>query len=284
MEKKSNKGLICLVIILIIALLGTVGYILVDKDIIKLKKEEKKTEEKVEESKNDELDIDSELVKSLHSRINMREFMSEEYDVPIYKQDELTQDTMDNKDKLYYGTFFLASSDFGMTNYDELDYKTTYELTKANYDKSYMQFFGNTNYEINNGDKLSFTHINMASGSGAGFTYDASKQVFVGGFGGIGGTSCHKYKTVKLYKAEESKTNVYLYEKVIFPEKADMDDDIVDIFSDYARKNKIDSIDKKGQCGIEIDINNYLDKASTFKITFKKESGNYYFEKSELIK
>ena len=53
-KKKSNKGLICLVVILLLAVLGLGGYILVDKDIIKLKKEETQTEKKKESKEVDE--------------------------------------------------------------------------------------------------------------------------------------------------------------------------------------------------------------------------------------
>ncbi len=49
MKKKKNIGGIILVIILILIIIGLVGYILIDKNIIKLKQEKKETtEEKVE--------------------------------------------------------------------------------------------------------------------------------------------------------------------------------------------------------------------------------------------
>lgn len=76
-KKKSNKGLICLVVILLLTVLGLGGYILVDKDIIKLKKEEKKIEEKVK-AKDEELDpgsVEVDFSKCLnHDDVEFREY------------------------------------------------------------------------------------------------------------------------------------------------------------------------------------------------------------------
>lgn len=52
MEKKKNIGGIVLVVILFLTVIGLIGYILVDKDIIKLKKEEKEVSEKKETEEN----------------------------------------------------------------------------------------------------------------------------------------------------------------------------------------------------------------------------------------
>ena len=73
MEKKSNKGLIVFIIILIICIIGLVFYILVDKDIIKLNStntentqvEEKNTSENEKEDEGIELSVDNENIKTL---------------------------------------------------------------------------------------------------------------------------------------------------------------------------------------------------------------------------
>lgn len=69
-KKKSNKGLIVVIIILVIALLSLGGYVLIDKDIIKIgTKEDNKIIEKEETKSEKQLDINSRLVQTLYNQV-----------------------------------------------------------------------------------------------------------------------------------------------------------------------------------------------------------------------
>ena len=112
MEKKSNKGLIIFIIILIICIIGLVFYILVDKDIIKLNSstveseqvEEDNTSEEKEDNQEVELSVDNENIKTLFNNAHQLSIVPE---TPIYRDGGYKVSEMSGEDKilLLYGQF-----------------------------------------------------------------------------------------------------------------------------------------------------------------------------------
>ena len=75
MEKKSNKGLIVTLIIVIILFIALAGYVVYDKCLINIGQKEEKTETKEEKVKEEELDINSRLVRNLYNKVSVESDM-----------------------------------------------------------------------------------------------------------------------------------------------------------------------------------------------------------------
>lgn len=115
-QKKNNKGLICLVVVLLIAVVGLTGYILVDKDIIKLKKEEKKVEEKTKKEETDNTLTEDESLSieavDFNNCLNHDDVEFKEY--TYYYEDEAFKPEI-SKDKKTVTLYIDWSSEFGKT-------------------------------------------------------------------------------------------------------------------------------------------------------------------------
>ena len=187
MEKKSNKGLIIFIIILIICIIGLVFYILVDKDIIKLNStttenaqvEENNTNENEEKNKGVEISIDNENIKTLFNNAHRISIGPE---APIYKDGgyKVSEMTTDEKFTLlasqWYNELNTHIDYIGQTNdqiivLDEKELKTIYERT-----------FGPNTYER-------VSQITDSTGC-LTLTYDETYQGYIERNGlGCGGTS-----------------------------------------------------------------------------------------------
>ena len=186
MEKKSNKGLIVFIIILIICIIGLVFYILVDKDIIKLNStntentqvEEKNTSENEKEDEGIELSVDNENIKTL---FNNAHHMSIGPESQIYKDGgyKVSDMTTDEKFTLlanqWYNELNTHSDYIGQTN-DQIT-----ELNEDTLKSLYEKTFGPNTYE---------RPTQITDGLCATFTYDETYQGYIARNGaGCGGTS-----------------------------------------------------------------------------------------------
>ena len=108
MEKKSNKGLIVFIIILILCIIGLVFYILVDKDIIKLNSttveneqvENNKTNDDKNDENNVEVVIDSENASIKNLFDNAHYLTISGIDTHIYRDGGYKVSEMSTEDKM----------------------------------------------------------------------------------------------------------------------------------------------------------------------------------------
>lgn len=187
MEKKSNKGLIVFIIILIICIIGLVFYILVDKDIIKFNSttaenaqvEENNTSENEEKNKGVEISIDNENIKTLFNNAHRISIGPE---TPIYKDGgyKVSEMTTDEKFSLLSNQWVSkieTHSDYvGQTN-DQIT-----ELSEETLKNLYEKTFGPNTYER-------VSQITDSTGC-LTLTYDETYQSYIERNGlGCGGTS-----------------------------------------------------------------------------------------------
>ena len=69
-KKKSNKGVILLIIFLILIILALVGYICYDKGIIFNNTQEQEVEDNTQNNKTEELDINSRMIQELYHKVS----------------------------------------------------------------------------------------------------------------------------------------------------------------------------------------------------------------------
>ncbi len=187
MEKKSNKGVIVLIVLLILCIIGLVFYILVDKDIIKLNNttvaneqvEKNNTDDDNEEKdKGVELDPENASIKNL---FNNAHFNAIGVDTHIYRDGGYKVNEMTSDEK-----FTLLASQW----YDELNTHIDYigqtndqitELNEETLKSLYERTFGPNTYE---------RPTQITDGLCATFTYDEAYQGYIERNGaGCGGTS-----------------------------------------------------------------------------------------------
>ena len=291
-KKKSNKGLICLVVILLLAVLGLVGYILVDKGVIKLKKETK-PEAKVE-ARDIELDVESDEVVSLMNRalaVDNYEIVSTVHSNFAVFKDGFDINKVSGEDFEFLVSEYLKTkvNDYSGIKEVTVDGKNSdlYSTLKIETFKFYaLDYFG-PSYEFETKE----TNGSLRSSCGI-YRYSEADGCYVSFFG-CGGVYLDRYinkldKAVKtsegtivitlsnlvLVNDPDNNGNNFLRNSVDSAENITYykNDENVELmhgeeFSD-ATKNKIDEIFKI-----------YNDKAAKYQFTFKKDGDNYYINK-----
>lgn len=284
MEKKKNISGIILVVILFLAVIGLMGYILIDKNIIKLKKSDKETE--LKEKKES---ISEEKVKELLDKFylyNKKEDYESSY---IFKQQEIYNKGYNNISKFHAAWDNLLASDIEDKSCSEL-YSSDKFDEFGNYQKGNgvcpkESFVKTVSYE-----KLNQIYINMF-GSNAPkknvfnskteqnhFDYLEDKDIFVELLRSSGDVigSVVTIDKVKSYKIEGAQLIIDLYYSYIEP-------------SDYDIKNNkfTYKLGEKNITESNIDIarkeieENYMDEIDVYQATFEKEGYNYIFKSLE---
>ena len=183
MEKKSNKGVIVLIVLLILCIIGLVSYILVDKNIIKLNNTTVENEQVEENNTSEddngiEINVDNENINAL---FNNAHHLSIGIETQIYRDGGYKVSDMTTDEKFT----LLASQWYNELN-THIDYigQTNDQITELNEEtlkNLYERTFGPNTYE---------RPTQITDGLCATFTYDEAYQGYIERNGaGCGGTS-----------------------------------------------------------------------------------------------
>lgn len=183
MEKKSNKGVIVLIVLLILCIIGLVSYILVDKNIIKLNNTTVENEQVEENNPSEddngiEINVDNENINAL---FNNAHHLSIGIETQIYRDGGYKVSDMTTDEKFT----LLASQWYNELN-THIDYigQTNDQITELNEEtlkNLYERTLGPNTYE---------RPTQITDGLCATFTYDEAYQGYIERNGaGCGGTS-----------------------------------------------------------------------------------------------
>lgn len=278
-KKKRSKGLIITIIILIILVLGLTGYILVDKDVIRLS-ETTNTEDKSsnKETDNKERPIEYKAIRDeLRQKVsNLEEINSIETEGYrsgyIYKKDTTNQDIPnDIKLQLALDSIYSLSAASIVTtdyNFGQLDSQIFRQIYVEDVEDYYYSLFGSKN--VNHKDY---------SGTCPMYIYDSKNNKYYGA-SECGGTSAIGIVTyINKYSQDDSHAYVYV-------SLGSINGEYQKIYTDYSQNNEYtkESFDDfTGSNGSEINESNYKD-FSQYKYTFNKNSdGSYYFSSIKKI-
>ena len=269
MEKKSNKGLICLVVILVLALLGTVGYILYDKGVIKLGKDE--TVEKTEvNDEAEEKSVPKELGDELIQEID------EIYNINFSKYYSSSIDSISNQDLLVFGELYVRKQK-NITFGDDLSGKDIKELVSSYFDR-----------DVKHEDIICRVDNNAL------YKYDSSSDVYKlvtegHGHGGMGDT-IYGSKTYYIDGKVVNNT-VVLNTKIIYGQYIRIGQSTwgptTNYYSSYEdSKNRTNSIIER-ESGNYYELTNedyqsVKDKLPTTTFVFEKKNDNYVLKKVEV--
>lgn len=271
-EHRKNKNLIMLVVILILALIMTTGYIIYDKLIVEGETEEKNDDNKVNTTKEDipekliEVDVNSTEIQNLFS--NISHGLNSYCGVNYYYQDkkilasDLSNDLVFDivlsqlyNDRKTQGELYPFSQIGDGFTANELDAKI-----KSTFGKNY-----------------SFTHRTI--NSCPVFEYDSVNQKYViNSSPGCGGT-CGAANLKKIVKALKNNQTIELYVRVLFAGGVDS----IDYYKDYNKTQKVEGLEMDSNNLFPIESDNNVAKGSLYKLTFENEDGNYVFVSSELV-
>ena len=283
MEKKSNKGLVCLVVVLIVALLGAVGYILYDKGII-IKKSDKVYETdktSVTKSKKDSSISNDEAMLILDlwgiTTDNVQSYNEKEevkFNVAASHLVDVTAYFKSNiQERKYYSEFNCAELKDDSDWYYEQN-NDGYMRTKngvANYCSGY-------GHNIIPYDMLSNNYKYMFGSDKTIEKKDYGSYVYLSKYDGYVNLPYHDgtgggevfLKEIKKVESKNDKLLIYVY----------MDEfGLVD-----GNSNKVKVGDKQIDVTDTIEkdiIEKYSDEVNVYKITFNIENNHYVFNKIE---
>ena len=271
-ERKKNKGLIMLVVILVLVLIMTTGYIVYDKFIAGGEVEEKNDDNKVNTIKEDiseqlvDVDVNSTEIQDLFSNIShgLNSYCGINYyyqDKKIFAGDlsndlvfDIVLSQLYNDRKAQGELYPFSQIGYGFT-VNELDEKIT-----STFGKNY-----------------SFTHRTI--NSCPVFEYDSVNQKYVINSSlGCGGT-CGAMNLKKVVRALKNDQTIELYVRVLFAGGVDT----TDYYKDYNKTQKVEGLEMDSNNFFPIESDNNVAKGSLYKLTFENEDGNYVFVSSELV-
>ena len=300
---KKNKGTIIIIVLLSIIILGLIGYICYDKGIIlnnkskeEVMKNHKTTKEetnKSEEWKDIALDdnrfIDLYNILKKYTYENGRgagadDFNNQELSILAfatadYSNVTFTETSKDQNGNIT-GTLDFSKSDISLKNI--FGQKTEIDFSKT---KEYNGWTANAIYNLPRNNSLE--KLNITCGFGIN-SYDKSTNKFeISIINGCGGTS-GPGATITERKIISAKTNgdtIEVVEKAIYIHTHSYENNIYYIvYADPSHTKNLDyqNFEVNEVSTKEININAYIDEASTITHTFKlnKETNKYYFEKS----
>lgn len=286
--------------ILILVIIGLIGYILVDKNIITIngnKNPSKDDTPITTEQNKEEMDIESKEVEDLYTPFSY--FMHEASEEELYKKDALLPSDLSNEYKNRLAFAYMYNK-LGYDNvydgknklYDDSELEFRY-LKSSKLEKYYTEFFGkDVKYNKVSFNSYSIDTNEMTYNSKDDSYYEAD---FAGDF------TPYRYAH-ELYKAVKSGNKIELYEYVVVYNQNDNDrvfgvykniedannhknaikEELINDNGDY-NLIKIKDKELSHQGVYADDLSGYKDEASKYKITFEKENSNYVFKKIEKI-
>ncbi len=201
-------------------------------------------------SKN--LDLNSSLVKELYQKATPSEDAS------------ILTKLYENSGR-FHNSYILATAAKNYLN----DNKSIEVISKESMEEHVSKIFGT---------KTSFTHQDffLLADNYCGFKYNKDKEEYIL-INGCDGDYFHKYLR-KITKATSNDNIIKIYEKSLYLDTSNN----ITIYNNVIDKKIIaKNINKKPE---EIDIDNYLNNASTYEYTFEKINNEYIFTKFQLIK
>ncbi len=281
MEKKTNKGLIGFVIVLVLLVLGMGGYIFYDKVLSKDKVIAKKEEKKQEEN------LSTEEKKTLEEKMQVIMQMDDSYDTPnrglYYKKNSLAVADMSSKERLFLALKSIEPSVDELPMDPVEDGKKPYVLSEDKVKQAYKEMFGeDSSYkaesvvERTNGVAHEYNKENK--------TY----EIYAQGVGGAFGLEYHY--TIDHYEAYNTEVKVYVKSGLLL--MAGMDETVQyedtgsdeDTYNLYQPSKDINDTDSSFLVAKQIkleEFDSYKDKLDTYVFTFKKTDGKFYFTKVE---
>ena len=241
------KKIVGIFISLFIILSGIIIYIFIQDNSTK------------EHTVSNHLDINSSLVQEMYNLINPSNDANVLKD--LYENSGLTDKYILN---------------IGITSYlKEHPNADKLIIPKANIEKSIHSVLG---YNV------TFTHqdVYTLNDYGCGYNYDnATKQYKL--ISGCGGNQFESFQR-KIVDAVEMNDIIQITEKSIYIYN-DWNDysSRIYIYSNYDQKDLLDYIETSSSDNYNIEINNYIDKASTYIYTFHKQNGKYIFDSLKRI-
>lgn len=236
------KKIIGIFISLFIIFSGIIIYIFIQDNSIK------------EHTISNHLDINSSIVQDLYNSINP----SNDANVlkELYENCRLTDKYILN---------------IGITSYlKEHPNDDKLIIPKANIEKSIYSVLG---YNV------TFAHqdVYILNDYGCGYNYDKDTEQYKL-MAGCGGNQFESFQR-KIVDAIEMNDIIQITEKsiYIYNDWNDYSSKIY-IYSNYDQKDLLDYIEKSSSDNYNIEIDNYIDKASTYIYTFHKQNGKYIFD------
>lgn len=279
MKEKNRSGEIALIVILLIIVLGLVGYIIYDKKNNKCQTVEK--ENKKAETIN--LDVTSSEVVNLYSKLDVLNsdtyVNSPDYFAYLYRKDTLKPEKLPDDVIVLIG-LDNALSKCGDNCYKEMDNgSAVISISKDEVASEIKRIFGDIEYKDTNIPK-----INCSIG---GYTF--SNDTYNTTAYGCGNESLNNIST-RIVKAEKTDKEINIYVKVAFTimnvknggsscvEWNEMDCvENVAVYGDYNKRYLIEKTSENVFYDSDKLFELYSDKLSIFKYTFTKENNNYYF-------
>lgn len=277
-EKKTGKGQSVLIIILILIILGLAGFIVYDKA---LKNNDSIVEgnannfnEKLEVETPTSISVESDIVKTAMESFENIVLKDENlyktggYNISDISNYELLETAISNVDKKYV-TYCAESSKKNGASIDELN-------------NVISKFILDKKLEI--ADIKKIVNNNRYVG---GWALDVSGNTvkIAGSCGGI--FEPEDYQARKVVSAETLGDYLYIYEKNAFARYVEESNELVSYYKDYTKTNIVEKniqsiyISLPGQ---NSPIEPNWDLYDTYKYTFKKVDGVYYFQNFELNK
>ena len=290
-KKKSNKGLIAIIIILVILLLGSIGYICYDKGIFDgLLGKDKPVEEPKKEEK-----LSEEEVMKLHESLILGDT-----ETSLYSTEKISVDNIGDEIITYLLTKYADENnwerkldEYYKKNEDRNTSESSFNKV-ASVDKSTIEsmikdeFNVSSSLNINNGQIYGYRAWSIS--------YSANDSMFYLS-AGTAGAEYGGMKS-KMIKYEQNNDELYIYDKVITCHVSQTfgchdDSVIVDNNTDYyfvtkekdsKIKNNSDDYSYEKVVNYDYIFENYGNKIGTYKTTFKKASdGKYYWYSSEIV-
>ena len=313
-KQKKSKGPVVVIILLLLIVLGLAGYIVYDKF---LSKDTKEPETKEEEKTTLKEVKDTKLIEQLRSElVAINTYGLGGLVEGLYHNTKMTSQTIDDKKLLLFNIFKYVEEN----NIDINETKSTIDspsiyMIKSTIPKTdittYMQNKYNTKLEYSYKASTQYEQLGII-GSIVILVDDTNYYV-----ASVPGADGSYHLNTKLVKAEEDKENIYIYDKAaysVFALNIARSFDTLDN-SDYYDNEKheymldkvlIDcqddpttaeqDIKKSDKCPFTGTMDtvtpdsvskyiyeNMSDKLRTYKHTFKKLDGNYYWVSSEVV-
>ncbi len=198
------------------------------------------------------LNISSPLVQNLYKQVHPTEDVFVFYD--FYKNEKFSNE------------YILA---VGLKMYLE-NYPNAISIPKEEVEKNIYEVFG---------ESISFSHATayLLVDNYCGYMYNSENNQYEI-LSGCGGSADKFYR--QIVKVARDKNQLVLYEKSIFVEYATgMEGDYYTIYNNVIDKKII-----KKDSGFVINLDDFLEEASTYKYIFEKEKGHYIFKSIALVK
>ena len=299
-EKKKNKGLMPIVIALVILILGLIGYIYYDDKVTILsssEEKESKTEKEVTEGGNwKDIALDDSKFYSLYT--TLKGFTYDRSRGAGYKDFNRIELAA-----LAYGTAEVSKDDFTIISTNTEDGSTKASFNPNVVTKNVKEIFNNDDISIDYNRIKSIDFYNISAQyeltnsnidkyiSSCGFNIDSydetTNKLTVDFYQGCGGTTGPSAKITerKIISAKEKDDTIVVVEKAIYYEMTSYDNNVrYNIYGDNTKQDFLGDVSSSQDqiSNVAINVDSYLDKASTITHTYKLNADNnkYYFVSS----